>query len=553
MDANRFRRIRTSLRKLVSAVTAFAMIAVGLVVVPVIAQVAGAQPAAAGTYSPYAYVANFTAGTVTVVRLSDNSTQATIPVGAHPTGIAISPDGTKGYVANQGDSTVSIFSTASNTVTNTVTVGSGPFGVAFAPDGTKAYVTNGSTNTVSVITTATASVAKTITVGTSPWGLAITPDGARVYVSNNGTTTVSVIATATDSTTNTVGVGSSPAGLGITPDGSKVFVTNNGAATVSVIQTSNNTVAATTSVASGPRVVAIAPDGLTAYVASTGINTVTPISVATNAALAGIASPGGPYGGAMIPDQAPTAVLAAISSSEAMTVVTFDASGSSHASGTIANYAWAFGDGTTANTAGPTTTHRYPQDGSYTATVTLTDTLGTSTAPVFTGQTMTRNGKATARATRTVTISTPFSVTAPGIVSFSGAITGTNQSLSTTMPLAVSNGASAGWSLSATSTQWTTGGASPKVLPLTATTVANTPIVTCDVGGACNLAANSIGYPYVLPAGVTAPTATKLFNAGGGSGIGRQTVTPTLRLSVPGSSHAGTYHSTITVTLSSGP
>ena len=333
-----------------------------------------------------------------------------------------------------------------------------------------------------------------------------------------------------------------------------MYVSNNGAASVSVIATSNNTVAATVSVASGPRVVSVSPDGATAYVASTGVSTVTPITVANNTAGAGISSPGGPYGGAMVPDQAPTAALSAVSTGEALTSVSFDASASSHTSGTIASYAWAFGDGGTTTTAGPTTTHTYAQDGSYTATVTLTDTVGTSMAQVFTGQTMSRNGTAIARASRTMTVSTPFSVNAASPVNFTGGLTGTNQVLSTTMPLNLSNGLAAGWSISATSTQWSTGGGSPKVLPLTATTVSGAPIVTCDVGvGSCNLATNSIGYPYVLPAGATAPTASKIFNAAAGTGIGRQTVTPTLKLSVPGNARAGTYHSTITVTLSSGP
>ena len=45
----------------------------------------------------------------------------------------------------------------------------------------------------------------------------------------------------------------------------------------------------------------------------------------------------------------------------------------------------------------------------------------------------------------------------------------------------------------------------------------------------------------------------KLFNAAATTGVGNQTIIPTLKLSVPSNARAGTYHSTITVTLSSGP
>jgi PKD repeat protein len=52
----------------------------------------------------------------------------------------------------------------------------------------------------------------------------------------------------------------------------------------------------------------------------------------------------------------------------------FDASGSSDPDGTIASYAWTFGDGGTAT--GKTATHTYASAGSYTATLTVTDDKG---------------------------------------------------------------------------------------------------------------------------------------------------------------------------------
>ena len=56
--------------------------------------------------------------------------------------------------------------------------------------------------------------------------------------------------------------------------------------------------------------------------------------------------------------------------------VRFDGSASSDPDGTIATYAWAFGDGATGS--GRTTTHTYPDAGSYTPQLTVTDDRGAS-------------------------------------------------------------------------------------------------------------------------------------------------------------------------------
>ena len=88
-------------------------------------------------------------------------------------------------------------------------------------------------------------------------------------------------------------------------------------------------------------------------------------------------------------------------------------------------------------------------------------------------------------------------------------------------------------------------------MPLTATTVTAAPTDACDA--TCTLATNGVGYPYTVPAATTAPTATKLFNAASASGLGNQTVTPTFKVTVPAKSYAGSYSSTWTLTVASGP
>ena len=113
----------------------------------------------------------------------------------------------------------------------------------------------------------------------------------------------------------------------------------------------------------------------------------TPIDLATGTPGTPITVGMGADGIAITPDQAPIARLSVWGS--ALGIPTdFDASNSAVAFGSIASYAWAFGDGTTANTTTPTITHTYSAVGTYTATVTETDSAGTSTTTSFTGQTM---------------------------------------------------------------------------------------------------------------------------------------------------------------------
>ena len=164
-----------------------------------------------------AYVANFGAGSVSVLSAATNTVVATVRVGAGPRGVAITPDGAFAYVTNRGFTDVSVFATASNTVVATVPVGVGPSGVAIMPDGAFAYVTNIDADSVSVLSTASYTVVATVPVGTHPRGVAITPDGAFAYVTNRGSADVSVLATASNTVVATVPVGRHPLGVAITP------------------------------------------------------------------------------------------------------------------------------------------------------------------------------------------------------------------------------------------------------------------------------------------------------------------------------------------------
>jgi PKD repeat protein len=158
------------------------------------------------------------------------------------------------------------------------------------------------------------------------------------------------------------------------------------------------------------------PDGSTVEMTTSGRNLTVNITGAANAPGAlgtcfratPITCPPGDGAIAVTPDQRPVASFVATAAGPGQPS-SFDASSSTIAYGTIANYHWDFGDGSSEDTASPTTTHPYAATGNYTVSLTETDWAGTSvstSAPstVFTGQTMTRRGGPEAQTTRRVTI-----------------------------------------------------------------------------------------------------------------------------------------------------
>ena len=113
-------------------------------------------------------------------------------------------------------------------------------------------------------------------------------------------------------------------------------------------------------------------------------------------------------------------------------------------------------------------------------------------------------------------------------------------------------GSGSGWNLTITSTQFTTGGGSPHTLSTSASSL--TGVTNSCVGGAtCTSPTNSIGYPVAVPAGSTPPAAVKYFNAAANTGQGQFTNTPSVSVSVPANTYAGSYTSTLTLAAVSGP
>jgi hypothetical protein len=113
-----------------------------------------------------------------------------------------------------------------------------------------------------------------------------------------------------------------------------------------------------------------------------------------------------PGGIAVLPGQGPAAAFS-VTAARPGSPTSFDASASRDPDGSIARYAWSFGDGSSQTTSSPSVAHVYAKPGNYTAKLTVTDDIGCSTAVVFTGLTASCNGGPQAQTTRQLTIAAP--------------------------------------------------------------------------------------------------------------------------------------------------
>ncbi len=181
-----------------------------------------------------------------------------------------------------------------------------------------------------------------------------------------------------------------------------------------------------------------------------------------------------------------------------------------------------------------------------------TQTLGFLSAALLTLGAPAAASAATATATANVRGGS-LSLTTTAAPSFGVTLDGTDQTGTYTVPATVtdSRGTGAGWNLTLTSTQFSTGGPTPSTLSTGASSL--TGVTNACVSGTCTAPTNAITYPVAVPAGTVAPAAVKYFNAAASTGKGKFTNTPSVDVSVPANSDAGTYTSTLTLAAVSGP
>jgi YVTN family beta-propeller protein len=364
-----------------------------------------------------AYITVNSNNSVVLIDIATNTVIGSpIPVGSNPQGIAVSPDGTMAYVANYGSNTVTPIdlSTIPPTAGASIPVGLNPLYITITTDGQKAYVVNTTSGDVTVIDlVAQTPLPATIPIGARPVAATTAPNGTRVYVTQVNMNAVTEIDTVTNTVLRTISLtGPGVNAVSITSNSNKFYVTNTFDSSITPFNLITNTAEPAIAMDTRPDAIAITPDQMRAYIAHEQSNNIVVVDLTATPPVRTLDIPVADRTGeiAITPDQAPFAYFTASLAAAGLSS-TFDASNSLSPVGSIANYEWDFGDGTIVNTTAPVTSHIYATAGVYNVTLVVTNTAGTSTFQIFTGQTVRNNGGSNAIRTQTVNIksdSTPL-------------------------------------------------------------------------------------------------------------------------------------------------
>ncbi|HEX8020923.1 MBG domain-containing protein [Mucilaginibacter sp.] len=236
---------------------------------------------------------------ISVINTATNTVSATIPVNGEAGNMLVSADDSKLYVADYPY--ITVINTINNTVISDFTLGNyiTPTGIALSPDGSKLYVANGSNNDILVVNTITHAIMADIAIGYNPFGIALSPDGSRLYapygvrtifpdINNNDI--LKVINTADNTVSASIPVGQGAIIVALNNDGSRAYVINSFSNSVSVINTAVNQVIATVPVGNGPIGLSVTGDGSEVLVENGRDNNVSVINTATNTVTATIAT-----------------------------------------------------------------------------------------------------------------------------------------------------------------------------------------------------------------------------------------------------------------------
>lgn len=356
--------------------------------------------------------------------------------GTNPNGLAIDPNGGALWTANYGGGSLGGFSidgagALSGLIGSPFSSVGTPNSLAVSPRVPFIYVAGSDDGGVdgfrrSATGELTQLAGFPLADGDYPIDVEFTVDGRFLFVADNASN--EIVSYSIDQSSGAltpvgspVAASSGPTGLSATADGKWLIVSLGGSQEAGSYEINNdgtlthigNVAVATAGGWAYPNDAITTPDSHFAYIANYWAGWIDGFAIGPDGQLTTLPDspwamlpwnerPGPPASFAIVPNQGP---VAAFTDSVSGQTVDFNGSASSDPDGSVAQYAWDFGDGHTGSGASPQ--HTYAGPGSYTATLRVTDDENCSDEQIGTGQSLYCNGGAQGRAQHSVTIDAP--------------------------------------------------------------------------------------------------------------------------------------------------
>lgn len=232
----------------------------------------GPHEVAATPDGRWAFVANYSSNSLTVVDIPNRETAGTVDLGEHnrPHGVFVSKDGSSVWVTTEGSQDLVEVDVGSLQVKRAIKTGqSVTHMVALAESEGKAYTANIGSGNVTAIDIEKGEVIRHIPTGAGAEGIAVTTDDRYVLVTNREAGTFTVIDAATDQVVHSMEVGGFPIRVEVTPDGKRALVSQATAQTLLEINIDGWVPGRKLEVGAMPVGIEIRPDGKVAFVANT--------------------------------------------------------------------------------------------------------------------------------------------------------------------------------------------------------------------------------------------------------------------------------------------
>ena len=277
--------------------------AASLSVTDSVATGAGPHEVAAAPEARRAYVANYAAGTISVIDVDDGTEEDRWAVDGYSRlhGIAVGPAEEHVYVTAEAQQAVLELVAASGAVDRVFETGQdATHMLAVTSDGASLFATSIGSGTASKINLDTGELVAHTETGAGAEGVAVTPTDEAVWVTNRADDTVSILDAASASVVDSLAVPGFPIRVAFSPDGEHALVSAPRAGEVALFDVEDARVSTRLDVGEKP-IGVLAPTTARAFVANSGSGTVNVIDLDSQSVVDTFSAGRGPDGMAYLP------------------------------------------------------------------------------------------------------------------------------------------------------------------------------------------------------------------------------------------------------------